>query len=637
MHEPSHATTTTPTSDGVHPRPQLTRERWENLCGVWQFAHDDHNRGIDARWYENAEAFDQHIVVPYPPESRASGLRATGYHPVVWYRRAVSIAPQDRSGRVLLHFGAVDYRAQVWVNGRLVAEHEGGHTPFTADITSVLTPEDVQEIVVRAEDDPRDLAQPRGKQDWEPEPHGIWYHRTTGIWQPVWLEFVPDTFIKTLRWTPDSERGRLGLHVRLNRTPAQPLRIRVRLSIRGERLADDTYLLDGQEVRRDIDIDPVRFKADRKELLWTPRRPNLIDAKITLLDDDGGIVDEVGSYAGLRSAGVRDGRFLLNGSAYYLRLVLAQNYWPDSHLAAPSEDALRREVELVKELGFNGVRVHQKVEDPRFLYWCDRLGLLVWGEMANAYVFTPEAQRRLTREWIDVLERDYNHPCIVTWVPINESWGVPNLEGDAAQRAFVRSLYHLTVSLDPTRPVIGNDGWEVVEGDILGVHDYALDGDTLRERYGSAEALEHTLKAVQPSRRNFYLTGHHRKGEPVMLTEFGGLSHAPTQQDRWWGYGTVPDTDALLSRYEEIVTAVLDSPVISGFCYTQLTDTEQETNGLLREDRTPKLDISRVRAINTRVSMALQNDVIAEIHALADERRREQLQASQHMGTVAED
>ncbi|MBB5234034.1 glycoside hydrolase family 2 protein [Deinococcus budaensis] len=621
-----------------HPRPQLTRERWEDLGGVWQFAHDDEDRGLGERWFERGEAFDQQIVVPFPPESRASGLRASGYHPVVWYSRTVRVAPEDRAGRVLLHFGAVDYRAQVWVNGRLVAEHEGGHTPFTAEITPALGPEDTQRVVVRAQDDPLDLAQPRGKQDWEEAPHAIWYHRTTGIWQPVWLEAVPPTHIAGLRWTPDVERGRLGLHVRLNELPRQDLRVRVRLSLRGERLADDTYALGGREVERQIELGVQRVQARRKELLWSPRRPNLIDARLTLLDEDGAVVDEVGSYVGLRSAGVRDGRFQLNGSPYYLRMVLAQNYWPESHLAAPSEGALRREVELVKELGFNGIRIHQKVEDPRFLYWCDRLGLLVWGEMANAYVFTPEAQRRLTREWLDVLERDHNHPCVVTWVPVNESWGVPNLEGDPAQRAFVRGLYHLTRSLDPSRPVIGNDGWEIVEGDILGVHDYALDGATLRERYGSEEALEHTLRAVQPARRNFYLAGHHRQGEPVMLTEFGGLSHAPGESERWWGYGTLPDTDALLSRYEELLSAVLDSPVIAGFCYTQLTDTEQETNGLLREDRTHKLDPGRVRAITTRVSRAVQHDVLQEIHALADERRLEQLRgAAEQAAAPAED
>lgn len=326
MTTPDLSAQTVPT---VHPRPQLTRERWEDLCGVWGFAHDDGDRGLDERWFEREDVYDAQIVVPFPPESRASGLRATGYHPVVWYRRTVRVAREDRAGRVLLHFGAVDYRAQVWVNGRLVAEHEGGHTPFTAEITPALVEGETQSVVVRAEDDPHDLAQPRGKQDWELEPHAIWYHRTTGIWQPVWLEAVPQTFIQSLRWTPDVDRGRLGMQVRLNRSGGQNLRVRVRLSLRGTRLADDTYALEGPEVRREIELDPVRFRRERKDLVWSPRRPNLIDARITLLDEDDNVVDEVGSYAGLRSVGVRDGRFQLNGSPYYLRLVLAQNYWPE--------------------------------------------------------------------------------------------------------------------------------------------------------------------------------------------------------------------------------------------------------------------------------------------------------------------
>jgi beta-galactosidase/beta-glucuronidase len=609
----------------LHPRPQLVRDNWQDLTGPWDFEFDDRNVGLRERWFERPDGFSRTIQVPFPPESRSSGLRETGYHPVVWYRRNLAVGGEDRSGRLLLHFGAVDYRARVWLNGRLVAEHEGGHTPFTADLTHALVPGDTQVLVVRAEDQPRDVAQPRGKQDWEPDPHAIWYHRTTGIWQPVWLEAVQETHVEAVRWTPDVDRGSFLLAVRLNQVPQRPLRVRVRLTVKGERLADDSYEINEQELRREVFLDPIQFQLRRSELLWSPRRPNLIDAEITLLGESGSPLDAVRSYAGLRSCGVRDGRFLLNNSPYYLRLVLAQNYWPESHLAAPSVEALRREVELVKELGFNGIRIHQKVEDPRFLYWCDRLGLLVWGEMANAYVFTPEAQERLTREWLDVVKRDYSHPCIVTWVPVNESWGVPNLERNPAQRDFVKGLFHLTKSLDATRPVIGNDGWEVVAGDILGVHDYSLDGDTIRERYSTPEALERTLKSTQPARRNFFLAGHHYAGEPVMLTEFGGLSLAPADSERWWGYGTLPDAETLLARYEDLVTAVLDSPVIAGFCYTQFTDTEQETNGLVTEDRVPKLDPARVKAINTRYSRSIPSDIISEIHTAAEQRRQDLL------------
>jgi hypothetical protein len=292
--------------------------------------------------------------------------------------------------------------------------------------------------------------------------------------------------------------------------------------------------------------------------------------------------------------------------------VLAQNYWPASHLAAPSDDALRREVELIKSLGFNGVRIHQKVEDERFLYWCDRLGLLVWAEMANAYEFTETAIARFTREWIEVVKQQYSHPSIITWVPFNESWGVPDLPGDPAQRNFVRGIYHLTKALDPTRPVIGNDGWEHVAGDIWGVHDYALDGAALRERYGTAEAMEQALQG-RPQHHRAVLDDAPRGGRPIILSEFGGITYEPEVGKPWFGYGSVRSDDELLNKYEELVSAVLDSPSIAGFCYTQLTDTEQETNGLLRSDRTPKLDPEIVRAITSRPSKAIPGDFIAAV------------------------
>ncbi|MCL5996274.1 MAG: glycoside hydrolase family 2 [Chloroflexi bacterium] len=591
----------------AHPRPQFTREQWIDLNGPWSFAYDDADAGLAQTWMHKPEVFDRTIIVPFPPESRASGIADPAPHPVVWYRRVAQIAPQHRDKRLLLHFGAVDYRALVWVNGQLVAQHEGGHTPFSADITKALRHDGGEQIiVVRAEDLPRDLAQPRGKQEWRNRPHSIWYHRTTGIWQPVWLEPVADVHISELRWTPEADRGLLRLHVKLNRQPDHPLQVRVRLWLRDRLMTDDTYMIQTAELQREIFIEATDLNRPL-QLLWSPKYPNLIEAALTLYDGETAI-DDVQSYAGLRSASYASGRFLLNGLPYYLRLVLEQGYWPESHLAAPSAAALRREAELVKELGFNGVRIHQKVEDPRFLYWCDRIGLLVWGEMANAYVFTNTAIERLTREWLEVLNRDYNHPCIVTWVPINESWGVPSLARDTAQQSFVRALYYLTHALDHTRPVIGNDGWEHVASDVWGIHDYALDGATLRERYGTPEALEQTIRTVQPHYRSILISGQVWRGEPVILTECGGISYAPQAGQPWHGYGTVTTAEEYLEKYNELMLAVLDSPTIAGFCYTQLTDTEQESNGLLDANRTPKLATEALRAINMRYSKAVPGD-----------------------------
>jgi beta-galactosidase/beta-glucuronidase len=600
---------------GTHPSPQRRRAGWLDLTGPWGFAYDDGDIGLRDGWHDDPEPFGRVIQVPYPPESALSGIHDHVEHPVVWYRRTFRLS--DVGGyqpgrRLLLNFGAVDYSARVWLNGKLVDRHEGGHSSFTIDLTHTLAERDDQVLVVRAEDQPLDLTQPRGKQYWETDPARIWYQRTTGIWQPVWLESVGLTYLEDLSWTPDTRRGRLGMNVRLNAEPDDGIRLRVRLSFKGFLLADDNYLVRQRDIGREIRLEADSGGVVGRRLLWSPSNPNLIDAEVVLEDREGQTLDAIASYVGLRSVEAADGLYLINGKPRYLRLVLAQNYWPESHLAAPSDDALRREVELIKSLGFNGVRIHQKVEDERFLYWCDRLGLMVWAEMANAYEFTETAVSRFTREWLEVVRRQYSHPSIITWVPFNESWGVPDLPGDPAQRDFVRGIYHLTKALDPTRPVIGNDGWEHVAGDILGIHDYALDGDGLRERYGTPDAVAASLRG-RPQHQRAMLEDAPQGGRPIILSEFGGITYEPERGKPWFGYGSVRSDEELLKKYEELVTAVLDSPSIAGFCYTQLTDTEQETNGLLRADRSSKLDPELVRAITSRPSKAIPGDFISAV------------------------
>jgi beta-galactosidase/beta-glucuronidase len=611
-----------------HPRPQLVRDRWTDLCGTWRFGYDDDNIGLDARWAQDPDALDRTIEVPFPPESPASGVGDPAYHPVVWYSRTFT-APQQPGERLLLHFGAVDYRATVWVNGIQVAAHEGGHTPFSADITAALRPDAEQVVTVRAEDIPTDMTQPRGKQDWRPRPHIIWYERTTGIWQPVWLEPVPASRVESARWTPNLGRSEVALRVRVRGEHAG-LRLRVRLALRGEVLADLTVAVTGPRTTVSVPLDQARISLDPRGLLWSPRHPNLVDATLTLLDGDE-VVDEVGSYLGLRSIALSNGRLRLNGRAMVLRLVLAQNYWPESHLAAPSAEALRREVELVKELGFNGMRIHQKVEDPRFLYWCDRLGLLVWGEMPSALEFDGDTISRLTREWLEVLERDISSPSIIAWVPFNESWGVPNLAGDPAQQHAVRALYELTKAVDPSRPVIANDGWEHEVSDILGVHDYSQEGVTLRERYGSREAVERTVSETEPYYRSLVLRPLEPGAVPLMITELGGITYDPESDAFWNGYGAVDDADELAKRYADLIGALLDSPVVAGFCYTQLTDTAQERNGLLYGDRTPKVDPAVIAEVNRRVSAAVPADAIAELQIVHDARRAQRLTAAEDL------
>ncbi|EYB69463.1 glycoside hydrolase family protein [Deinococcus phoenicis] len=532
--------------------------------------------------------FDREIQVPYPPESRRSGIHDEAFHRVVWYGLTLTLTPEERADRLLLHFGAVDYSATVWVNGRLVAQHDGGHTPFTADITQQAQAGETVEIVLRAQDNPHDLTKPRGKQDWQLRPHSIWYPRTTGIWQTVWLERVPETYLHRLTWTSDMERWELGLRLEVAGPLPPGLSVRVRLFRNQELLADDRYGLRHAELARQIALPDPGIDDFRNDLLWSPGHPQLLRARVDLMVGEQ-VIDRVRSYTALRSVCVKGNRFLLNGRPYYLKMVLDQGYWPDSLMTATDEE-LRRDVELTRQLGFNGARKHQKIESPRWLYWCDVLGLLVWEEMPSPYRFTPAAVRRLTHEWQEVLERDMSHPCIVAWVPFNESWGVPDLPTNPAHRDYVRALYHLTKTLDPSRPVIGNDGWEHVATDILTIHDYADDPATLRQRYGTLETTRLTLSQQQPADRVLTLAGFQETDQPVMLSEFGGIAYIPDQSSGW-GYSQSQSEADFLNDYAVLLAAIYDCHGLSGFCYTQLTDTFQEKNGLLYADRSPKANL----------------------------------------------
>ena len=585
--------------DGTYPRPQLVREQWMSLGGPWDFAHDDADTGLTQRWFAtDADGpFGRTITVPFVPESSASGIDAPGFHPVVWYRRTVSI--ERGAGRQhLLHFGAVDHSAQVWVDGSLVASHVGGQTAFSADITAALADSPTHLIVVRAYDDPHDHEIPHGKQDWELEPHFIWYRRSTGIWRTVWLESVPEQHVVGIDWATDHPASTVTTTICLARQPRVPTSIRLSVS------HDDTELvalvITATDARMTVPFQlPVLRNAQQREgFLWSPENPVLLDANV-VVEEDEVAVDEVGSYFGIRSTTVDRGQFLLNNRPYFVRAVLEQGYWTQSHLTAPNTSALRDEVELIKSLGFNAARIHQKVEDPRMLYWADRLGLMIWGETAGAHEYTPRAASVLMQEWAEIVAQNRNHPSIVTWVPINESWGVQDLSVSEVQRSFVSAITSFTRALDPSRPVVSNDGWEHVDSDITTLHDYSADGRTLAARYASQEAVGRILEGMGPQGRRPLIGGKERNEQrltahPIMITEFGGISFSGEDT---WGYTVVRTDEGFRSQLAAVVGAVRSSPVVAGFCYTQLTDTLQESNGLLRSDRTPKLPIDTLRAI----------------------------------------
>ncbi|MES1981306.1 MAG: glycoside hydrolase family 2 TIM barrel-domain containing protein [Pseudomonadota bacterium] len=578
----------------AYPRPQLVRAGWTSLNGPWKFAFDNNCR-FDSP--EQPIEWTHQINVPFPPESPQSGIGDRGFHLACWYEKEFDL--ELDGNRVLLHFGAVDYRAMVWVNGHCVANHEGGHTPFSADITSALDRGGKQKVTVLAEDDPHDLAKPRGKQDWQLEPHSIWYPRTTGIWQTVWLERVPTTYISRLRWTPYFDVFEIGCSIYLHGSLDGDLTAEVEIRHGDKVLASDFYKFIGSDAHRKIGLSDPGIDDSRNELLWSPERPTLLDATITLRRN-GEVIDRITSYTAMRSVAISRDRFMLNGRPYQLRLVLDQGYWSDTLMTAPSDDALRHDVELAKLMGFNGVRKHQKIEDPRYLYWADRLGLMVWEEMPSAYRFTTKAITRMVHEWTEVIERDYSHPCIIVWVPFNESWGVPNLMSTQAHRNAVEALYHLTKTLDPTRPVIGNDGWEAAATDIIGIHDYDADPARICARYADKTDL---FDRRGPGGRILTLDGYPHRGQPIMLTEFGGIAFArkKDQDSHTWGYSTACGEQEFYGQYQKLMEVVNNTVMFSGFCYTQFADTFQEANGLLRADRTPKLPLELICAATTNM------------------------------------
>jgi beta-galactosidase/beta-glucuronidase len=525
-----------------------------NLNGEWEFGAGD------------AETFDRRIVVPFCPQAELSGIHTRIPGDVVWYRRRFDAPPADR---LLLHFGAVDYRASVWINGGEVMRHEGGHTPFSVDISKSVRERD-NVVVVRAEDPLADKTIPRGKQYWKDTSESIFYTPTTGIWQTVWLEPLPLRSIESLQITPDMDRGEVDV------------------TIQCDGAVETIASFGGREVGR-------RAGSGRMPLtevhLWSPETPNLYGLDVSLRDARGNELDRVQTYFGLRRIETRDGKVLLNGRPYVQRLVLDQGYFPGGLMTAPSDGDLRGDIELAKAMGFNGARKHQKIEDPRWLYWADTLGFLVWAEMANFQEDSAEARRRLTAEWTDVVLRDRDHPCIVTWVPCNESFGLGTNPG-----SFLEGLRSLTKGLDPTRLFVSNDGWEHATSDMCTLHDYAT-ADVLRQRYRNLEsALDPNAREKAP-----YLPGYSYHGEPVVVSEFGGVA---LYGSPGFGWSEAKGAGGLLSTYGEMVGALMEPGPVEGFCYTQLTDIEQEQNGLLTFDRVPKVDPGLLRRLTTAPKQA---------------------------------
>jgi beta-galactosidase/beta-glucuronidase len=573
-----------------YPQPQFQRAAWLSLNGAWEFEFDDANAGLDANWASGGRKFSRNITVPYCFESRLSGIGDTSFHPWIWYRRTVMLPAAWNGQRVLLHFGAVNYWSMVWINGKLAGSHEGGNTPFTLDVSPLLQL-GANILTVRAHFPPTDRYIPRGKQYWEPKSKSIFYTRTSGIWQSVWMEPVGASFLNRVKITPDTS-GSVRLEFDIAR-PQPDLEVTASASFAGQPV--------GSATARTSAARAVALLTVNEPRLWSPASPNLYDLALELRRGSV-VLDRVQTYFGIRSVTAERGKVMLNGNPIFLKMVLDQGYWPESILTPPTDEAIQYDIRMTQEMGFNGARKHQKLEDPRYLYWADHLGFLVSSEMANAYEFDDAYVDRFTREWVAAVERDYNHPSIIVWAPINESWGVPNLH-DARQQNHLKSLYTLTHSLDATRLVIDNEGWEHTDmTDLFAIHDYARTGDLL---YGRYKDLGKPGSGVPDNHKGALIPGYHYNGSPVALTEFGGIAFIPPGHyvpPEAWGYsGVEKTTDAALDRLRGLYDAIARIPGFAGLCYTQLTDVEQEINGLMTYDRKLKFDARKLREINALV------------------------------------
>ncbi|MEG0742156.1 MAG: glycoside hydrolase family 2 TIM barrel-domain containing protein, partial [Clostridia bacterium] len=580
-----------------HPRPDFRRDTYLNLNGQWQFAFDDGNVGLRERWQESARALDGQITVPFCYQCKASGIGSEDVHAILWYRRAFTVPQEMLGGRVLLRFGAVDYQCMVFVNGMQVGQHTGGYTPFAIDVTDALRDGD-NDLCLRVLDT-QDCAQPRGKQYWDRGLMGCWYTPVSGIWQTVYLEAVGEYALKQIHITPDVNAGVATFALALDSVPAEPLTLELTISFEGERKQCVTAVMQERKLSVPVSmivkggLDPVR--------LWSPDHPWLYDVQLRILKG-ASVCDTVHTYFGMRTIERKNGMVLLNNCPIYQRLVLDQGYWPDTLLTPPSDEALREDVELTLALGYNGARKHQKLEDPRYYYWADKLGMLVWGEVPSAYDFCDEMVANLSDTLLSFIDRDFNHPSLICWVPINESWGVSQIYKHKRQQETASMLYHLAKAADGTRLVSGNDGWEQVETDICALHDYAAEKEVMEKHFADREHVEQTACDW----RMAWADGHTPKGdEAFMITEYGGIAFA-TQgiqgamggMETWGYHDKVTDEETFFQRFQAVTDAIRDIPYCQGYCYTQLTDVMQEINGVLSPDRQPKVDIKRFAALN---------------------------------------
>jgi beta-galactosidase/beta-glucuronidase len=588
-----------------YPRPQFERSAWQNLNGEWTYTLDPVKIGWESN-YAATKGFDGKIIVPFAPESKLSGVEHKEFIPCIWYQRNITVPAEWAGKDILLNFGAVYYESEIWVDGKFVTRHFGGSDSFTVDLTSVVKPGQTHSLVVVASSDVRGRMQPAGKQALRNDSFFCSYTRTTGIWQTVWMEAVSPARLASVKTVTDIDNSQVFFTVSLSQACAGN-KLTIKVKDAGKVVATTTTpVINGSMV-----VLPIK-----KAKLWSPESPFLYDVEYVLTDKDGKVCDQVNSYIGMRKVHIEGNKVYLNNQPYYQRLVLDQGFYPEGNWTAPSDDALRGDIELSMQAGFNGARLHQKVFEERFYYWADKLGYLTWGEMPSwgMDANSPEAVRGFLAEWANIINRDINHPSIVTWTPLNEEWWPDQKQ----YPRFIEDLYKLTKSLDPTRPVNTVSGGINIKGyaDIFAIHNYEQNAEQLwKNVYADGNMLHREVMEIiipekgnvgfnDPIMESAYPTDEYNRYDgkiPYILDEFGGIkcAEANPAKGKSWGYGDAAMTkEDFYKRLESQVKILMQhTDLVWGFCYTQLTDVEQEENGIYYYNRESKYDMARVKAI----------------------------------------
>ena len=575
-----------------YPRPQFIRKKWWDLNGDWQFAFDDQDIGKNNQTFLQDDFYPMVINVPFSYHTKNSGIQILENHSIVWYKKSVHLHKQEHK-RYILNFGAVDYQCDIYINDQHIFHHIGGHTPFEVDITDSVS--DDFTIIVRVKDDNL-VSQPIGKQSWKDTNFLCWYTRTIGIWQNVWLEEVGMVYLTDLRMTPDIDNASLEIDAFINDHDPEVYLVG-EVSFEGHFIQRFMSSFKGKRARFSVDVsdDQSNFRLH----FWHPDTPNLYDISFKLVHKDE-VIDDVQSYFGMRRINAFKNKIYLNNQEFYQKLILDQGYFPDGGLTGTKQE-LFEDIRKIKEMGFNGARKHQKIEDDRYMYLCDKIGLVMWAEFPSSFEYSSVSNENILKEFHAFIKKHYNHPSVICYTLLNESWGINEVYSNKQEQDFTNGLYYLTKSLDSTRLVVGNDGWEHTLTDILTIHDYNSDATSLKESYQDIIEASNGSPS-KTSNRHCFCEGYSYQGIPVMISEFGGVAFNVNFQEseQAWGYGErLNDKAAVLEKIRDLHQAVMDIDGVCGFCYTQLTDVEQEINGLLDHQHQYKFSKQEIKDILT--------------------------------------